>query len=129
LYEGFEKVFKDGVESLIKLGIPEDLAKIFAQVAEERIHIKLVKVRGVLEIRCMKPNGVKVIRDAFLETKKAQKARDTKVEFSVIAAPRYSLEVSADNWKHAEEVIEKVSQTVISKVTESGGEGSFKREK
>jgi translation initiation factor 2 subunit 1 len=129
LYEGFEKVFKDGPESLTKLGIPEDMAKIFAQVAEERIHIKLVKVRGVLEIRCMKPNGVKIIKDAFLETKKAQKSKDAKVEFGVIAAPRYSIEVSADNWKRAEELIEKVSQTVISKVTEAGGEGSFKREK
>src|SRR3972149_7147622 len=59
LYEGFEKVFKDGTEALTKLGIPEEMAKVFAQVAEERIHIKMVKVRGTLEIRCMKPNGVK----------------------------------------------------------------------
>jgi translation initiation factor 2 alpha subunit (eIF-2alpha) len=39
------------------------------------------------------------------------------------------VEVSADNWKHAEEVIEKVSQTVVYKVTVEGGEGFFKREK
>jgi translation initiation factor 2 subunit 1 len=129
LYEGFEKAFKDGVEALTKLGISEDMAKVFVQVAEERIHIKLVKVRGTLEIRCMKPNGVKIIKDAFLETKKSLRAKDVKVEFCVIAAPRYSLEVSADNWKKAEEVIEKVSQTVVSKITEAGGEGSFKREK
>jgi len=129
LYEGFEKALKDGPESLTKLGIPEDMAKMFAQVAEERIHIKLVKVRGVLEIRCMKPNGVKIIKEVFLETKKAQRSKDAKVAFSVIAAPRYSIEVAADNWKKAEEVIEKVSNTVVTKITEAGGEGSFKREK
>lgn len=129
LYEGFEKALKDGADALTKLGIPEDMAKVFAQVAEERINIKLVKVRGILEIRCMKPNGVKIIKEAFLETKKSQKAKDAKVEFSVIAAPRYSIEVSADNWKRAEGLIEKISQMVISKVTEAGGEGSFKREK
>jgi translation initiation factor 2 subunit 1 len=129
LYEGFEKALKEGTESLIKLGIPEDMAKVFAQVAEERIKIKLVKVRGILEIRCMKPNGAKIIKDAFLETKKSQKSKDAKVEFSVIAAPKYSIEVSADNWKRAEGLIEKVSQMVISKVVEAGGEGSFKREK
>ncbi|MGD6810334.1 MAG: translation initiation factor IF-2 subunit alpha [Candidatus Bathyarchaeia archaeon] len=129
LYESFEKVLKEGTESLTKLGIPEDMAKVFAQVAEERIHIKLVKVRGILEIRCMKPNGVKIIKDAFLETQKSQKAKDTKVDFSVIAAPRYSVEVSADNWKKAEALIEKVSNSVVSKIIEAGGEGSFKREK
>ncbi len=129
LYEGFEKALKEGPEGLTKLGIPEDISKIFAQVAEERIRIKLVKVRGTLEIRCMKPNGVKIIKDAFLDTQKSQKSRDVKVEFSVIAAPKYSVEVSADNWKRAEELIEKVSQSVITKVVDAGGEGSFKREK
>jgi translation initiation factor 2 subunit 1 len=129
LYEGFEKVLKEGTEALTKLEIPEDIAKAFAEVAEERIHIKLVKVRGVLEIRCMKPNGVKCIQDAFLGAKKAQKAKDVKIEFSVIAAPRYSVEVSADNWKRAEDLLDEVSQNVVTNITKAGGIGSFKREK
>ncbi len=129
LYEGFEEVLKEGVEALTKLGIPEDIAKAFAQVAEERIHIKLVKVRGVLEVRCMKRNGVGCIRDAFTSAKKAIKAKDAKIEFSVIAAPKYSVEVSADNWKRAEDLLDEVSQGVVTNITEAGGHGSFKREK
>ena len=129
LYEGFEKVVKEGVEVLTKLDIPEDIAKVIAQVAEERVRIKMVKVRGVLEVRCMKPNGVKCIRDAFIDAKKSQKAKDAKIEFCVIAAPRYSVEVSADNWKRAEELLEEVSQSVITNITKAGGHGSFKREK
>src|SRR4030065_2182328 len=70
LYDGFEKVVKEGAEVLTKLDIPEDLAKVIAQVAEERIRIKMVKVRGVLEVRCMKPNGVKCIQDAFIGARK-----------------------------------------------------------
>ncbi len=129
LYEGFEMVLKEGTEALTKLGIPEDIAKTFAQVAEERIRIKLVSVKGILEIRCMKPNGVKCIQDAFVSAKKAQKAKDAKIEFFVIAAPRYSVEVSADNWKHAEELLDEVSQNVVTNITKAGGTGSFKREK
>ncbi len=129
LYEGFERVVKDGVEVLTKMNIPEDLATVIAQVAEERIKIKLVKVRGVLEVRCSKPNGVKCIQDAFIGAKKSQKAKDAKIEFSIIAAPRYSVEVSADNWKRAEELIEKVGESVVENITEAGGHGEFKREK
>jgi len=129
LYESFEKVIKDGPEALTKLEIPEDIAKAIAQVAEERIRIKLVKVRGILEVRCPKPNGVKCIQDSFIDAKKSQKAKDAKIEFSVIAAPRYSVEVSADNWKRAEEILDKVSQTVVTNITKAGGHGSFKREK
>jgi translation initiation factor 2 subunit 1 len=129
LYEGFEKVAKEGTEALTELGIPEDIAEAFAQVAEERIHIKMVKVRGVLEIRCMKPNGVKCIQSAFIDAKKSQEAKDAKIEFCVIAAPRYSVEVSADNWKRAEELLDEVSQSVVANITKAGGHGSFKREK
>jgi translation initiation factor 2 subunit 1 len=129
LYDGFEEVVKEGIEVLTKLNIPEDIAKVIAQVAEERIKIKMVKVRGVLEVRCMKPNGVRCIQDAFIGAKKSHKAKDAKIEFYVIAAPRYNVEVSADNWKRAEELFEKVCDSVVTNITKAGGHGSFKREK
>jgi translation initiation factor 2 subunit 1 len=129
LYEGFEKVVREGVEVLTKLDIPEDLAKVIALIAEERIRIKMVTVRGVIEVRCMKPNGVKCIQDAFVGAQKLQDAKDAKIEFRVVAAPRYSVEVSADNWKRAEELLEKVSESVVTNITKAGGHGSFKREK
>ncbi len=129
LYEGFEKVAKDGLEALTKLGVPEDIAKAFAQVSEERIHVKLVKVKGIIELRCMKPNGVKCIQDAFANAKKAEKTKDAEVKFFIIAAPRYSVEVAAENYKCAEEVLQKVSQSVVTNITKAGGEGSFRREK
>ena len=129
LYEGFEKTVKEGPEFLTKLGIPPEIARVIVQVAEERIKIKLVKVRGIIEVRCMTPNGVKCIKEAFNSAKETQKTKDAKIEFAVIAAPKYSVEVSADTWKRAEEVLDKVSETVVVNVTKAGGHGSFKREK
>jgi translation initiation factor 2 subunit 1 len=129
LYEGFEKIVKEGPEILTNLGISEDLANAFSQVAEERIKVKLVNVSGVLEVRCMKPNGVKCIQDAFANAKKSERTRDSKIEFYVIAAPKYSVKVAADNWKRAEELLQKVSQAVVINVTNASGSGSFRREK
>jgi translation initiation factor 2 subunit 1 len=129
LYEGFEKIVKEGSEVLTKLGVQEDIAAAFFQVAEERIHVKMVNVRGTIEARCMKPNGVKCVQDAFLNAKKSEKTRDSKIEFYVIAAPKYSVEVAAENWKRAEEILQKVGQAVVSNITQAGGQGSFRREK
>jgi translation initiation factor 2 subunit 1 len=129
LYEGFEKAVIEGPEVLTKIGIPEDLAKASAEVAAERIHVKMVKVKGILEIRCLKPNGVKLIKEAFLSAKKAEKTRDADVRFYVVAAPKYSVEALAENYKRAEEVLQKVSQSVITNITKAGGQGSFRREK
>ena len=129
LYDGFEKIAKEGPEVLTEMGVPESLAKAFAEVAEERIHVKMVKVKGILEVRCMSPNGVKIIQDSFLNAKKTEKTKDTEVRFYVVAAPKYSVEVSAENYKRAEEVLQKVSQSVVANVVKAGGQGTFRREK
>lgn len=129
LYEGFETLAKEGPEVLTKVGVPENLAKAFAEVAEERIRLKMVKVKGTLEIRCMKPNGVKIIKDSFINAQKTEKPKDSDVHFYVIAAPKYSVEVSAENYKRAEEVLQKISQSVVSNIVKAGGHGTFRREK
>jgi translation initiation factor 2 subunit 1 len=129
LYDGFEKAAKEGAEVLTKIGVPEDLAKAFSEVAAERIHVKMVKVKGILEIRCLKPNGVRLIKEAFLGAKKSEKANDGDVRFYVVAAPKYSIEALAENYKRAEEVLQKVSDGVIANIEEVGGQGNFVREK
>jgi translation initiation factor 2 subunit 1 len=129
LYESFEKAVKEGIGVLTKIGVPENLATVIAEVAKERIRAPMVKVKGTVELRCMKPNGVKIIKEAFLNAKKTEKLRDAKIHFYVIAAPKYGIEVMAENYKHAETVMQKVAETIISHVVKAGGEGVFRREK
>jgi translation initiation factor 2 subunit 1 len=129
LYEGFERAVKEGPEILTKIGISDELANAFVTVAQERIHVPMVKVKGIIEVSCMRPNGVKVIKEAFLNAKKAEKSRTAKLRFYVVAAPKYRVEVMADNYKNAEDVLQKVAETVVSNVSKAGGQGVFRREK
>ncbi len=129
LYEGFEKIAREGVEVLKKIGVTDELANIFAEVAKERIRLPMVKIKGVVELRCVKPNGVNVIKEAFINAKKYERVRDAKVRFYVVAAPKYCIEVSADNYKHAEALLQKVGEAVVSNIVKAGGEGVFRREK
>ena len=129
LYEGFEKAVNEGAEALTKIGVPEEIAKAFAEVATERIHVPLVKVKGIVELRCMEPNGVKIIRDAFANAKKTEKPKGAKLRFYVVAAPKYCIEVIADSYKRAEEILQKTAENVISNVDKAGGQGTFRREK
>ncbi len=128
LYEGFEKAAVEGPEALTEIGIPEDLAKAAAQVAQERIHVKMVKVKGVLEIRVGKPNGVKIIKEAFHKAK-TEKTKDANITFYVIAAPKYSIEVQAENYKRAEDVLQKTADNLVANIKKAGGTGTFRREK
>jgi translation initiation factor 2 subunit 1 len=129
LYEGLEKVVKEGIGVLTKIGVPSELATTIAEITKERMRVPMVKVKGIIEIRCMKPNGVKVVKEAFLNAKKTEKSRDAKLRFYVVAAPKYCIEVMAENYKHAEAVLQRVAENVVSNVVKAGGEGVFRREK
>ncbi|MGQ9530864.1 MAG: translation initiation factor IF-2 subunit alpha [Candidatus Bathycorpusculaceae bacterium] len=129
LYEGFEKVVKEGIGALTKIGVSEELAAIIGEIAKERMRVPMVKVKGLVELRCMKPDGVNIIKEAFLNAKKAEKSRDAKVRFYVVAAPKYCIEVMAENYKRAEAVLQKVAESVVTNVVKAGGQGVFRREK
>ncbi len=129
LYEAFETAVKEGTKELTKIGIPEELAQAIVDVAQERIHIPTVKVKGIIELRCNKPDGVKVIKEAFDNAKKIEKSGGTKVRFYVIAAPKYSIEVLAEDYKRAEDGFQKVADSIVSNIVKTGGQGTFRREK
>jgi translation initiation factor 2 subunit 1 len=129
LYEAFEKAVREGKEVLTKIGVPEDMANVIVEVGQERIHVPMVRVKGTVELRCVKPNGVKIIKDAFIHARKTEKLGSAKLRFYVIAAPKYSVEVLAEDYKRAEDVFQKVAENVVASVTKAGGQGTYKREK
>jgi translation initiation factor 2 subunit 1 len=129
LYEGFEEASKGGVEVLTKIGVPEALAIAFTEVAKERIRVPMVRIKDIVELRCTMPNGVNIIKEAFLNAKKAEKSGDVKIRFYVVAAPKYCIEVLAENYKHAEAVLQRVAENVVSNIVRAGGKGVFRREK
>lgn len=129
LYEAFENAAKEGIEALTKIGVSESLATVIAEVAEQRIRIPKVKVKGTVELHCMKPNGVKILKEAFSKAKKAEKSKNATLRFYVVAAPKYSIEVLAEDYKKAEAVLQRVAGNVVSSVVKAGGQGFFRREK
>jgi len=129
VYEGFEKIVKDGISALTKIGVPEELATTIAEIAKERMRVPMIKVKGIVELRTTKPKGVKIIKDAFLNAKKAEKPREAKLRFYVVATPKYCVEVMAENYKNAEVVLQRVAENIVSNVVKAGGQGVFRREK
>jgi translation initiation factor 2 subunit 1 len=129
LYDAFEKAVREGSEFLTKMAVSENVVTAFVEVAQERIRVPMVSVKGTIEVRCGASDGVKIIREAFANAKKGEKLGSAKVRFYVVAAPKYSVEVLAEDYKRAEDVFEKVSQNVVSGVSKCGGQGSFKRDK
>jgi len=129
LYEGLEKTARDGVDVLLEIGVPEDMAAAIAKVAKEKIRIPMVKVKGTLELRCIKPNGATLIQESLLSAQQIEKPRGTIIRVYSVAPPRYNIEVLAEDYKEAERILEKATETALKHMKKLGGEGVFKREK
>jgi len=129
IYEGLEKTAKEGVDVLLKLGVPEDIAATLEEIAKEKIRIPMVKVKGILELQCTKPNGASLIKEALLSAQKIQDLQGTKVRIYVVAPPRYRIEVLAEDYTKGENVLKKATETALKNIAKVGGQGAFRREK
>jgi len=127
IYDGLEKAAREGGDALSKVGVPQDVAAVLEEIAKEKIRMPLVKVRGILELSCPKPNGVTHIREALLSAQKIKEP--AKVHVYVVAPPKYRIEVLAEDYKEAERVLEKATEVAVKNITKAGGHGAFKREK
>lgn len=129
LYNGLEKTAKEGPDVLLELGVPKNLAAALAEIVKEKIKMPLVKIKGTLELQSTKPDGVVRIREALLTAQRIEKPSETEVRVYVVAPPKYCVEVSAEDYKKAEKVLEKATETAIKTITEAGGTGAFHRGK
>ncbi len=129
LYEGLEAAAREGPDLLTQAGVPQETATIIAEIAKEKIKLPLVKIKGTIELQCMKPNGVEYIRDALLDAQKIEKPEGTTIHVYVVAAPKYAVEVQAKDYKEAESLLQKSSETALKTITKAGGTGSFERTK
>ncbi|MFB0514798.1 MAG: translation initiation factor IF-2 subunit alpha [Candidatus Bathyarchaeia archaeon] len=129
LYKGLEKTAREGSDVLLELGVPKNLAVALSEIVKEKIKLPLVKIKGTLELQCVKPDGVVRIREALFSAQKVEKSSGAKVRVYVVAPPKYRIEVLAEDYKKAERVLEKATETAIKRITKAGGTGNFRRGK
>lgn len=126
LYPGLEEIAREGEAPLLKLGLKEDMAKAVAEIIKEKIKLPYVKVKGTLELQCIRPNGVEILREALLNAEKTRK-KNAKVNIYVVSPPNYRVEVTAEDYKTAEDALNRASVQAIKTIEKAGGTGSFKR--
>ncbi|MEM1657684.1 MAG: translation initiation factor IF-2 subunit alpha [Candidatus Jordarchaeales archaeon] len=129
IYAGFEKAAEKGEQPLIEAGVDEEWSKVLAELAKAYVEIPKVKVRGILELTSLRRDGIEAIKKALIAAESVVKDGDVNVEIYTIGAPRYRVEISAKDYKQAENVLKDVVSTALAVIKEEGGSGTFIREK
>lgn len=125
IYGGLETAAREGAEALLKAGLNKEIADALIEIAREKIRISAVKVRGVLNITCTKPDGVLRIKEALLKAKESGSKRGSEVKIYVMTPPKYQVEVTAKDYREANAILKKIADTALNIITKLGGQGSF----
>ncbi len=127
IYVGLEKTIESGNETLINCGVAPEWAAALTEIARAKIRPPRVKIRGVLELTTAKPEGVLVLKSVFAKARNLKKPAGSDVKIFTVGAPRYRIEVTAENYKEAEDVLDRAVQTSLKAIKAEGGEGKFTR--
>jgi len=95
--------------------------KIFVDVAKENIVPPYVKISGYLELTTTAPNGIEHIRKVL------QDIENENVVVTYVGAPRYRINIRAEDYRTAEELLQNVANRAIEEFKKLGGEGEFHR--
>lgn len=109
LYNAFERVVEEDI-SLTDFGLDKKLSDALEVLVRERIKPKQVEIAALLELKSYAQDGVDIINKLVL---KIDKISDLlKMQF--LGAGRFKLEVTAPDYKTAEEVLAKI-QDILDK--------------
>jgi translation initiation factor 2 subunit 1 len=128
IYTGLEEMTISGKDVFKDLGIPEEWEEPLIKVANENIVLPTVNITGYLDLRCTLPNGVDIIKEALIHARDAEYGEGIKVDTRYIKSSRFGVNVTAPEYKEAEEALKLCADRAIEHIKELGGEGTFNRE-
>lgn len=128
IYTALEEMTIYGSEVFKDLGIPEEYVKPLLKVASENVVLPTVSITGFLDLKSFAPNGVDIIKSALIFARDAGYGEDVNVDIKFIKSPRFSVNVTAPEYKVAEETLKNCANNAIEHIKKEGGSGTFTRE-
>ena len=112
LYEGLEASSKSGVTALHESGVSKKVAKVLSEIAKDKIVFKGVTIQGIIEMTSLSNAGVEDIKMAFIDASEVADEYDSSINITTLGAPKYRIELTADDYKKAELALDKTVSSI-----------------
>jgi len=130
IFKGFEEVAVRGEDALRGLGIPDEWIPAVVEEVRKHIKPKRVSVRGVATVTSTAPDGVDRVKEVLTKPlNEALNVDEASVKIYTLGAPRYAIEVIAQDYKTAEKVLNNLIDSMAKTAKKLGVNFTFQREK
>ena len=124
LYESFMVILKDK-DSVKNLKIDDKYLKPLTDVINETIKPPEVSKSATLLLRTLAPDGIDIIKSSIKEALDFAKQKKYKVKLTYIGSPKYKIDVKAEDYKTAENILKEVSDITIKYLEKNKGQGQL----
>ncbi|MEM3525781.1 MAG: translation initiation factor IF-2 subunit alpha [Candidatus Jordarchaeaceae archaeon] len=121
IYKGLEMVSEKGSIVLENLGVEKDWIETVTEIAKMHVEPPKVNIARTVEMTCWSRSGVDAIKKAFKEAITAVQGEEVDVNIYTLGAPKYRIEITADDYKQAEMALEKIINTAKTSIEGEGG--------
>lgn len=128
LYRGFEVAAKKGPEAFHEAGVTKKISKVLAEIAKDKIIVKGVTIQGIFEMTTTEARGIELIKDTLLQTMSVAAENDAEVNLHTLGAPKYRIEVIAEDYRSAEATLDKIVSYTSDVWSDIRGEVTFTRD-
>jgi translation initiation factor 2 subunit 1 len=108
----------DGETDLTKLGVPQEYVEQLLHRILDKIKPKSVTIGGTLSLSTYAENGVQLIREAL---KRAGDVDREHITISYLGSGTYKVDVTAEEYKDAEELLRKAVDAATATVKKTEG--------
>jgi translation initiation factor 2 subunit 1 len=118
-YETVFDLFQAHIEQQIPLPLEKQTSAVLSGLIAERLKPASVTIKGALQLTTYEPNGVEIIHSAF--------EKIPKLETSYLGGGKYSVKVTAKDYKKAEAALKEQLDTLSGAIQKKTAVFSFAR--
>ena len=124
LYDAFDAVSRKGLDAIQSIDLSQEIKRAIEE-ASKRIPAPLVEIRGVMEIKSKKPDGIEIIKNTLANAEVNKGGASSTITY--IGAPRYRIVVKAENFKIAEKAMYNTVERTRANIEKQHGTFNFVR--
>lgn len=113
LYTAFEEVVRSGEEVLTDAKVPKSWVKVLHPIITSNIELPTVSIGGEISLQIFEPQGIETLKMALekiAEPVDGEEKNDLSVK--IIGPPKYRVTVTAEDYKTAENIMQKRVEAV-----------------